>query len=292
MSIKKIKPVIVDFESHMNSAYEALKTAGLNYIVEQSPHLISTTGKVSDISKGLYRSDTNQELGSVGVGYEPVQNVKAFSFFDTICQTHGAIYKSAMAFDGGAKVILKAEFPQPVTIAKDDDVMKQFILVNGFNGAVGLHANFMLERLICTNGLRAMVPDAESSVHLKHTKNIEFKMEDAMKVLTQGLNYFDKFIEMSKVLAQKTVDTQMVDKFIDDVFGEAKSIKAENKQANILNLFENGKGNKGNTAWDLYNAVVEHVDYFHGKDENRLATSIIGSGVNVKEKAFKIAMAL
>ena len=247
---------------------------------------------VSKLTKGLYRSDTKEELGSVGVGYEPVQNVKAFAFFDTICQTHGAVYKSATSFNGGAKVILTAEFPKPVTIVKGDDLMTQFVLVNGFDGKVGLHANFWVKRLVCINGLVANVPDAKNSVHLKHTKNIEIRMEDAMKVLTEGMKYFDRFIEMSKILAEKVVDGNMVDKFLEDVFGEAKSTKARNIIENVVDRFENGMGNNGKTAWDLYNGVTEYIDHEHGRDGTRLESSLLGAGANKKAKAFNAAMAL
>lgn len=288
----KISPITIDFENRIETAYEALQAANLNYIVEQSEHILAATGGVSELTKGLYRSDTKAEIGSVGIGYEPVQNVKAFAFFDTICQTHGAVYKSATSFNGGAKVILKAEFPKPVTIIKGDDVKKQFILVNGFDGKIGLHANFWVERLVCTNGLVAIVPDAKNSVHLKHTKNIEIRMEDAMKVLIEGLNYFDKFIEMSKILAQKVVDVNMVDNFLKDVFGESKSKQTKNIIEDVINRFENGMGNKGKTAWDLYNSVTEYIDYKHGRDINRLENSLLGNGSKKKAKAFNAAMVL
>lgn len=280
----------VKFEDRITNAREALEAADLFYNVKEAPLQNTITGDISKLKKQLYRSDNNKELGVVGIGYHPVQNITAFSYFDSICQIQGAYYSEAISINNGSKIILKAEFPNSEIIGINDEVKKQFCLVNGFDGSIGVMANFMVERLICSNGLKAIVRDAKNSFKFKHTENVEIRMEDALKVLAAGTKYFDEFIKMSNELVQKQVDSEMVDKFLDECFGTSESTRAENKRNEILGYFENGIGNNGNNLFELYNSVTEYVSHHHCKsDEKRIEYANFGGGVKLSEKAFKTA---
>jgi Ni,Fe-hydrogenase III large subunit len=152
----------------------------------------------------------------------------------------------------------------------------------------------MVERLVCSNGLRALVPDAKHSVKIRHTKNVVHKMDEALKVFAESNNFFARFEETARILSQKMVDQKMVESFLDEVIGEeSKSTKTKNRREAVVGLFENGLGNKGNTAWDLYNGLTEWVDHHQIKDDDqRFVFSTIGKGVDLKEKAYKVAMSL
>jgi|TARA_Y100000310_G_scaffold307018_1_gene348690 phage/plasmid-like protein (TIGR03299 family) len=284
---------VTTLNNKVTKAVDALEEANLNFEVGQAEIMNTVTGKISNKKKSLYRTDTGEELGVVGTNYQPVQNITAFSYFDTICELEGAQYKEIISFNGGEKVILKAEFPQPAIVGKNDEVRKQFCLVNGFNGSVGVMANFMVNRLVCSNGMRATVKDAQSSFKFKHTANVQFRMEDALQVLAKGTSYFDHFIRLSTELTQKFVDAKMVDTFLDDCFGKSESKRAEAKRDEIQGYFERGIGNEGKTAWDLYNGITEYVTHHHGKSEDtRVEYANFGGGVKLSEKAFNSAMAL
>jgi len=286
-------------DEKVTTAYDALESAGLNFAVEQSEVMNVATGKVSELKKSLYRSDTGAELGVVGMGYTPVQNFEAFSYFDNICQMHGARYSQAISINDGAKIVLKADFPNTDLIAKGDEVRKQIILINGHNGSTGFGGHFMMERLICTNGLRAKSKEANSSFNFKHTTNVLPRMDEALMVMDSSVSFFNDFLEMSKGLAQKHVDRVMVDRFLDGVVGtynddDSQRIKSirQNKRDSIVDLFQNGMGNKGETAWDLYNAVTEYTDHHHGNEDKRSNYNFFGGGVSLKENAFNLAMSL
>lgn len=291
--------ITTTFTDKVTTAYEALTRANLNFTVEQSEVMNVATGKVSGLKKSLYRADTGEELGVVGMNYNPVQNFDAFAYFDNICQMYGAQYSQALSVDNGAKIILKAEFPETELVAVGDEVRKQFVLINSHNGTTALGGSFMLERLICTNGLRAKSKEADSSFHFKHTVNVLPKMDEALRVMNASVTYFNDFIRMSKELTQKHVDSVMVDSFLNSIIGEAKENDSQrsvtmkqNKKDTIIDLFENGMGNNGETAWDLYNAVTEYTDHHHGKEEKRGNYNYFGGGVGLKEKAFNLAMSL
>lgn len=279
--------------NNVTTAEEALEASNLNYSVEQSEIMNTATGIVSAKSKSLYRSDTNKELGIVGIKYQPVQNIKAFTYFDAICKKNNIRYSEVISINGGERVILKADFDTPEIVGKNDEIKKQFCLINGFDGSVGVMANFMVERLVCSNGMRATVIDAKNSFKFKHTQNVELRMEDALKVLAEGTDYFDEFVRISNELAVKMVDKQMVDKFLDECFGKSESKRADTKREEIVGYFEKGIGNEGKTAWDLYNGVTEYVTHHHGNsDEKRIEYANFGGGVSLSNRAFKAAMAI
>lgn len=102
-------------EDYPTSA-EAIKHAGLDYTVEKRPLFTydnenysgnpNTDIIIPEIEVPNYyatmRTDTEQVLGVVGKDYNIVQNVDAFSFFDTIVGgKEGILYETAGALGNG-----------------------------------------------------------------------------------------------------------------------------------------------------------------------------------------------
>jgi hypothetical protein len=87
------------------------------------------------------------------------------------------------------------------------------------------------------------------------------------------------------------VDKKMVEEFLNSVIGPEKSTRSTNNRSEVLEAFRKGKGNNGETLWDLYNGVTEWVDHNRGNDdEKRMASSLVGSGFNMKTQAWESAM--
>lgn len=278
-------------EVNADNLYGALESANLNFIAEQSEIINASTGIMSKTHKSLYRSDTREEIGIVGKGYMPVQNTDAFSFFDTLCNVHGIKYNKITSINNGAKIIIGAKFPAVTEIKPNDIINREFNLINSFDGSGKLRVDFIVNRQVCSNGLRANIRDASKSYVFKHTKNIMPKMQEAILVFDTGMKYFDLFIEQSRIMANKMVDSKMVDDFLNSIVNDSDSKQSQTKKDEIRELFEHGQGNNGQTAWDLYNGLTEYVDHFHGRsEETRLEYSTIGQGVGLKEYAFDLCM--
>jgi len=267
---------------------EALEASNLNFITEQSELMGATNGLFAPKHKMLYRPDTNAILGIVGKDYHPIQNSTAMAFMDSIVQKNNFAYTSAVSKDGGAVTVVTAQSDRPDTIRKGDEVCREIKLINGFNGKVGFSVEFSVLRLVCTNGL--VSSQCESVMRFKHTIKVQDRMAVALKVFDQSVEFHEKFIQQSRILAEKAVDHLMVEKFINELYTESK--QNDTKREMIRDLAVNGKGNNGNTLWDLYNGVTEFVDHHYGKEESRDEYALFGAGHKLKEQAWDVALSL
>lgn len=279
---------VTKFNGKVTEAAEALEMANLNWGVGMDD-LMTMGGAQCPRHRAVVRTDTNEVIGVVKGRYTPVDNATAFSFFDVVCKQHDVRYEKAIVNNNGAYVRLRSRVNGDVNVRKNDAVRQYVDLVNTFDGTSRLKATFYAERLVCTNGLVAF--RKENEVSLIHTKNVVARMGDALNVFDRAVNYFDRFIKLSKELAKKSADHDLVTKFISNLEGEPRTEKQEQKYEDIYGLFEAGRGTGKGTRWDMYNAYVEWIDHHRGRDENRDWHSLTYYKGH-KERAFDLALNL
>jgi hypothetical protein len=143
-------------------------------------------------------------------------------------------------------------------------------------------------------------------VNLKHCASIGQKVQQARDVLKMTVSYYDRFEQLSNVLAKKEANAQMVEQTLVDLGLSVEEVKESGRKMqikrDITNLFEHGQGNDNikirHTAWTLLNAVAEYTDHLRGtrvttdanEREARLQSQWFGSGAKMKEKAFESVM--
>lgn len=284
MSVKTINVAATSIE-------EAFSQAGLTWIAQQAEMINSGNGQVINNHKVIYRGDNNKQLGVVGKNYGVIQNSNCFAFFNAICQKYNANICQVHEYNDGSTVHLLAEVKDKKFDARvGDEVGFRFNLWNSFDGKHKAKVSFGALRLVCTNGLVAFGENA-SMIEIRHTQNAVSRMDQAIKVWAGGETWYNMFVESVKILNQKMVNKEIVDKFLSDLLGDSESGVIENKKETITNLFQTGKGNKGENAWDLLNGVTEYIDHFSKKEEaDSFEYANIGAGYGIKAKAFELAM--
>lgn len=278
-----------------NTISEAFEKSGCNYSVEQAEIMNSANLSVIPNKKVLYRGDNGTALGVVSKSYGLIQNSEAFSFFDIVAKTQGAKITSVTEYNEGARIVLTAESKNVGFEARrGDEVGLQYRLSNSFDGSGNAMISFYALRLVCTNGLTRADENVANRVSIRHTKHILTRMEEALAIIAMGQKWIDQFKIIAQTLTQKIVDKQMVENFLNGLFGE--TTRSNKKKELVTGLFENGKGNDQGTAWDLYNGVTEYVDHYsrytkNVVDEAKTAEySMFGDGQFVKEKALEMAL--
>jgi len=278
--------------SNAKSIEEVLESTGMNWDAESHP-LVTGGGLDVPNFKAMVRSDNSHVLGVVGSKYQPVQNSLAFGFMDTLVQKHDAEYENVYSLKGGAYVIVQARIHHDFEARRGDRIASYITMLNSFDGTTSFKVYFTPIRLFCTNQLGASWRKKAQSITVRHSVNAKENAEEGFRVLCSAQEYFEQFQEKARVLAQKAVDQKMVDKFLKEVLGEAESTQKKNQHEKVTELFQHGKGNKGETMWDLYNGVTEYVDHHGTKDDDkRLASALMGHGLNLKDKAWNAALAL
>lgn len=298
------------FDDLMTSA-EALEGASLNFSVEKrQAHFINNEGNAQQVPGRFVtvRSDTVAPLGTVGEGYEVIQNVEAFDFMDNLIETGEVRYEVAGALRGGATVWMLAKMPEATRISYDDVVDNYLLLTNSHDGSKACSVAFTTVRVVCANTLKlAKQQGLKHEFKIRHSGNIQSKLAQAQEVLGLAQQGFDTFGKQARAMSFTTYKSQAeVDRFLNEVIGiknpDDMTKQQETARYKMRGLLETGRGTdlpgvKG-TYWGLLNAVTEYVDHERGSrntgrdvEETRLEAITWGGGQTMKERAYSLALA-
>jgi len=278
---------------------EVLEETKLNFIAEPR-EIFTSDGVTIPDNRAIVRNDNNKSLGIVGNRYQIIQNSDAFTIMDNLIKETGGEYISGGFTGKGSRVCLQAQLGESFNINGDNGHEFRINCVNSFDGTSNLQIYFMVYRQICTNGMMGWAKDQNHSVSIRHSKSADFRLGEASRILGIAKDYIINFKQNAEILAQKMVDRNMVKKFLNEVLGNPNkenktsgelklSTRLNNQHQKVISLFENGTGNNGKTAYDLVNGVTEFVD--HNKTGS-IDSMLFGTGAQLKEKAFEVALAL
>ncbi len=167
---------------------EAIQFAGLNYQVEKRK-LYTQLNEYENpqISVPDYfatvRTDTNNVLGVVGKDYEIVQNIDAFSFFDSIVSGDGIQYETAGVLGKGERIFITAKLPSYIKVGNNDLIEQYLFLTTSHDGYGSITAAFTPVRIVCNNTLYAALRNHSNSIKIRHTANAKDRLEQAHKVM-------------------------------------------------------------------------------------------------------------
>ncbi len=274
------------------TADEALRAAHLDWSAEPVG-LMTTNGLNVPDHQAIVRNDTNKVLGIVGNRYEIFQNTQALGICDVFSQEYGASYETAGCLREGRKVFLQLKVGGTDEIRKGDKISRYLTVLNSHDGSSSVRIFACPIRIICQNTLNMALRNIEYGVSVRHTESMDDRLKEAFKAFNLTQAHFVKFKEMAQFLARKQLDRIKVERFINDLMPDTGSTRVDNQRKRVIELYEGGKGNGQGTAWDLMNGATEYVDHFRTSDpEKRLESAMLGSGGQLKQRAFELAIAL
>ena len=178
---------------------EAIKHAGLDYTVEKRNLFTYGDDTTPDTEEdeivmewkidvpnyyATVRNDTDEVLGVVGREYEVVQNVDAFSFFDSIVGgKDGILYETAGALGKGERIFITAKLPEFIKVGKSDLIEQYLLLTTSHDGFGSITASFTPIRVCCQNTLNAALKNQTGAVKIRHTANAHERLKQAHKLL-------------------------------------------------------------------------------------------------------------
>src|SRR6476646_208313 len=132
------------------NASEMICAANLNWSVDKLP---APGARLLDPENEIYerylivRQPVGDEaegmaLALVGRGYEPLQNVDAFTFFEPFIDNKWATFETAGALGNGERVWVLARLNGDMIIAADDVVERYLLLSNTHDGSGAVTVRF------------------------------------------------------------------------------------------------------------------------------------------------------
>jgi phage/plasmid-like protein (TIGR03299 family) len=302
---------------HPADLEEALKVGGLNWTVDDVD-LLTADDPPSPVlkRKALVRSDRHpgderRVLGVAHREFRPFQNRDAGMLFDAIFGQGRRVYHTGGYLGNGERVWLMAKLDKTLKIAGNDIVEPYALMANSHDGSMAFHIRLTTVRVVCQNTL---------SLALKENLGAAFTRSHHGSFAAHAIAAQDFFkatmLELDNVAGEFTALTKRTCR--DDQFKEilVKLLPEPNrprnadqnpgilkmwetKRANVLKarehitkLRETGKGmdmqGSRGTLWGVLNAITEFVDHHKAVDGSRLGYSLLGEGMDLKLKAYRL----
>jgi phage/plasmid-like protein (TIGR03299 family) len=291
---------------HLMTADECLVAAGLDWKVTKEKIFAQVDNKKIFIPNkyATVRSTDNRPLGVVGASYKPVQNVDALNFMDALTETGEAKYETAGSLQMGRIIWVMAKIPNGAGI---DPVEKFLLCTTSHDGTSPVMVTATPVRVVCNNTLNAALKGAKNKFRIRHTTNVDDKIEEARKTLQDSLVFFKKLDVTFDRMRDTAVNEEGLANLVAAVFGSDEDEKSDRQESRlekitdkVLDLSLNGAGTNldgvRNTAWGAYNAITEYLDHFTkikgGKgqtaEEKLMASTWFGTIQMKTQKAFDI----
>ena len=294
------------------TAEQMIRAAGLDWEVDLRPARgakeINRKGEFSRYEVVRVPRPQSKEtevlLGVVSRRYKPLQNVEAFEFFDPIVGEKKAFFETAGALGEGERIWVMAKMPEAMQIVPRDECLKYLLLSNTHSGDGSVIVKFTSVRVVCQNTLMMAMEDGQKAYRVRHSKRMQFKLDELADFLAITQEVFLKAEECFRRLAQIQMKENRLEQYFEAVFprSEAQKKKGEKPQRwGFLREVFDGQpdlqlpGVSG-TLWAAYNAITRFEDYKQPQQEEqadqRLERTWFGGGAEIKMKALEQAKEL
>lgn len=277
----------------------ARQLSGTAYKILRIPHQYTWNGELrtSNDSYCLVRDDTGAKVGQCGKDYRVIQNDDGYKCLDNLLNEFGAKYVTAGSLYGGKQAWMQCELPQQAfAVNGSDEVIPYVIFTLDHTGSAKDYAYPTAERVVCANTYRVSRGDRDKGIGLRHTGDIQDKLERTRQALADSVLGFERFHEASEEMTRTPLEIEPYANDVLDACLEMTAARAAkgadalaaalqateaqqelarkrfDRQINarknlldeILNRYEGERcginGMRG-TAWAGFNAVTETADY-------------------------------
>jgi phage/plasmid-like protein (TIGR03299 family) len=284
---------------------EACQLAHLDWEVEKQP-LLDIRGKEVD-AFGIFRTDNNVFLSTVGKVYKPIQNRKAFEFVDVLLRVeNGSHYVSAGALGKGEQIWCQAKIPYEIDVLGLGDKHKENLLfTNAHNNQKSATAKLCDTRVVCANTLAMGLSEDGEMLTIRHNSQSDAKFEAAKKILLATKQQAITLKETFELLALRRMTKESTVTILERLFPKNEenewSTRTENVIQEVLGIYEDNDKNAfpeiRGSAYNLLNAFTNFVDHKRtvkstarhngaSLDSIRLESSLFGDGARFKETVF------
>jgi len=242
--------------------FELLNATGLNWTVSKES-LTTIDGKDTE-SFGIFRSDNNQWLGTVGNRYTPMQN---FELAETVIEASdglGLNTKRGGMFQGGKKVFLQVELPQEnIGVG---GVKRWITATNSNDGSTSIGFGSTSQVIKCSNTFHTAHRGLDK---FRHTESASARVQMAMDDLRKAMSLDQGLMDNFKRMADTKLNENMIESVIRKMFkvnpmttkNEDVSTRKLNQVKTFAKSLETEVNLEGQTLWALFNGVTRFTNH-------------------------------
>lgn len=284
---------------------QAIELADLNWeVTKKQLYARNPLGVVVNVPMfGTFRTDDGAYLGTVGEGYQIIQNRERFAWCDALIGTlNGAHYETAGALGNGERVWALARVPEgDYSIGKDEH--RAYLLAMGsHDSSTSEVAKLVDTRVVCNNTLVAALGEKGKSFRIRHTSGAKARMDLAVSNMESVKATAKTVAARMMRLADIKLTRESTEAILNRLFPKtdgANQTRRDQTLSTVLGLYESNDGNAfadtQGTAYNLFNAVTQYTDHFrtargNGSEPEQVASAraesaLFGSGATLKTDA-------
>ena len=230
----------------------------------------------------LERSDNGAHLGSCGRKYRPIQMEEMFDILNTASDKVGGIEHKGYTFAGnGKRVVVQSKLGEPIDV-EGDKVDGYFYTVIDNTGMSSNKCAPSTTRIACDNALHLI--EKRRGDNLRHSDTFDANVEGMVRRIVRNVEDFTGFNDTIEFLKSNKFSRDQMAKLTQKLIPVEKeeSTRRINQREKIVDLYETGQGNVGESRWDALNAFTEFETHSRKQSPEKLVRSLMGNTLSTK----------
>ena len=230
----------------------------------------------------LERSDDGTHLGSCGKKYRPIQMDEMFDILNTASDKVGGIkHVSYTNTSNGKRVLVRSEMEEQIDVEGDlvDGIFYTLLDNTGIGSNKCIPST---QRIECDNALHLIEKRRGDNIH--HADSFEGNVERMIARIANNISNFKSFGTTVQFLKNTKFTKDQMVKLTQALIPVEKeeSTRRINKRENIVELYESGQGNVGESRWDALNAFTEFETHRGKQSPEKFVRSFMGNTLSTK----------
>jgi len=278
--------------NQFNRTLDLLESTSTNFTVEKMP-LVSTTG-ISTGSFGIFRTDKNQWLGTVGPDYTPLQNSVLAETLTAAADRLGLSNERGGSFKNGLKVYY--QIPMKDKTIGSDTIKSMLTVVNSHDSSQAIAFGSTGTVIICQNTFYKAYKNLE---RIRHTSTAEERIRIAMEGMEATIAADVLLYESFEKMVDVPVNNELINRVNVAMFGK-EPVTSNSRRNNQLKQWnetlEFELSRHGESAWGLLNGVTYYTNHIATTDRNGKQTKnpteavMSGTGFNRNNNSYNTIM--
>ena len=207
----------------------------------------------------LQRSDTNQHLGMVKDKYRPIQMNEMIDIISEASDKVGDIdHIGYTTSKGGRKVVIQSKYRDTLDVGGDKIDPYIYTVIDN----TGMGSNKMIPssvRIACDNAFHLIAQNEEASDRARHSASFDTHVDGMINNIVSAISTTKNFTQIVEKLKNEKFNRDQMVQFTQKLIPGEKdeSTRRQNKREKLVELYEGGRGNVGESRWDAFNAITE-----------------------------------